>query len=533
MVPLKISIHLLYYHRCSKVVGIIVLVGVITPYYPKEACRKFFQIQYNLSLFLLAIHFVVWHSIKMMEDFITNPALTSPSFYWSFFVNQFQTNQLFTGLLVLAIMSSLMYTLRGIPGKIFKFLKSQLTVELKIQNEDDFYDLLKFYLSQTNYVKKRCRRLTLDTNHYAETSKATPIGRCGSVGRDTVANDESDDDSANPKDLPAYTLTPMDGSHWFFYKRNIIFYTRTIDEEKGDFRKETIILRYLGRSRKLIYQLIADMQKLEEKDNDHIRIYTGSDSYWSGGGKKLKRPLDTVYIPKKDKDFLMNDMKWFLENEEWYKERGIPYHRGYLLSGPPGTGKTSIIKAICSEMDMKLGICNLSCITNDRVLMNLMNDNINNGIIIMEDIDACMDSGVSKRVTNDDTNVDAKEDQSNNKIVENSMGVTLSGLLNALDGIQTPEKQIFILTTNHPEKLDHALLRKGRIDVHMKFEYMEADMVKEMFLKFFPEEKKSANKVAKALTADGPVQPAIIQGMFFEYAKDPKAFIKSALKKAA
>lgn len=455
----------------------------------------------------------------MLQDFFNNPDLTSPIFYWQFFVNQFQTNQLFTGLLVLSILSTLVFTLRGIPAQIFQFLKGQLTVELKVQNEDDFYDNLKLYLSQTNYVKNRCRRLTLDTNYDSETD--TDVPSCGSVSRygrvrNIFGGNKPTGDVESAKELPSFTLTPMDGSHWFFYKRNIIFYTRTIDEEKGDMRKETIVLRYLGRNRKLIYQLIADMDKFNNDDKNTIRVLGGGGQYWQGLGEKMKRSLDTVYIPEADKKFLVDDMNWFYDNAEWYRQRGIPYHRGYLFSGPPGTGKTSIIKAICSERDMKMAICNLSVIKDDRELMDLMADTPKNCIVIIEDIDACMATKVRVKKK-------GKEEKTD--------GVTLSGLLNALDGITTPENQVFILTTNHPENLDPALLRKGRVDVQMEFGNMEADMVKAMFLAFFPAQKRHAKKISEALTADGPIAPAKVQGIFFEYAKDPKGIVKKYLKK--
>jgi len=196
----------------------------------------------------------------------------------------------------------------------------------------------------------------------------------------------------------------------------------------------------------------------------------------------------------------------------------------YLFSGPPGTGKTSVIKAICSELDMRLAICNITGISNDKELLDLMAESMHNSIIVIEDIDACMAS--EKR-----NNKSTEKKKKGGKVKEE--GVTLSGLLNALDGVTTPENQIFIMTTNHPEKLDPALMRKGRVDIHMEFKNMEADMVKEMFLAYFPEQKRYAKKVSEILTADGPVSPATIQGMFFEYAKDPKGFVKEILKKAA
>jgi len=275
-----------------------------------------------------------------MRDFIKNPELTSPIFYWEFFVNQFETNQLFTGLLVLSLMGTIGYTLRGIPSKIWGVIVSQFTVQLKVQNEDDYFETLKLYLSQTEYVKNRCRRLTLTTNYDGEdTPKYRSRGIC------TSAEGRS---KSHPSQLPKFTLTPMDGSHWFFYNHNIIFYNRSIDEEKGDERKETITLRYLGRSRNLIYKLIGELEEMKQDNKNTIKIYNGTDVYWNFMGEKLKRPLNTVYIPQKDKKFLMDDIQWFHDNAEWYAQRGIPYHRGYLFSGERGTGRTRIIKAIIS-----------------------------------------------------------------------------------------------------------------------------------------------------------------------------------------
>ena len=86
------------------------------------------------------------------NELLTNPQFTDPLFYWKFFILQLQTNQIFVGLLVLSLLGTIGYTLRAVPGNIWDFLVGQFTVQLKVMNEDDFYDSLKLYLSQTTYV---------------------------------------------------------------------------------------------------------------------------------------------------------------------------------------------------------------------------------------------------------------------------------------------------------------------------------------------------------------------------------------------
>lgn len=437
-----------------------------------------------------------------MEDFLSNPDLTNPLFYWHFLVNQFKVNDMFSGMFVLSSVGSMAYALRSVPGKIWAALRYQFTVELKIHNDDPLYESLKVYLSNTNYVKNRCRRLTL-----ASTGNFSPVGALFPR-----------EEPSPQKKLPPFTLTPMDGAHLFFYRRQPILYKRTIEEDKnGPQRREYIVLCYLGRSRKLIRQLISDIETVTQTDKTTIRVFNGMRDYWYPAGEKLKRPLDTVFIPKEHKANIMADIEWFYANPEWYKARGIPYHRGYLFTGAPGTGKTSFIKAICSQLDKKLAICNLNGIENDKDLMELMGDAPGNSIIVLEDIDACI-ATENRQVL---SSKKSKEDEKG--------GVTLSGVLNALDGVMTADNQIFIMTTNHPEKLDPALLRPGRVDVTLEFSDMGADMVRDMFAAYFPEHNKISKKVAAALTVDGPVSPAKIQSMFFEYAKNPKDFVKNIL----
>lgn len=147
---------------------------------------------------------------------------------------------------------------------------------------------------------------------------------------------------------------------------------------------------------------------------------------------------------------LCDDIQKFQNSEEWYQKRGIPYRRGYLLYGPPGTGKTSFTLAVAGAL--KLNICYLNLSSgrlDDDDLNDVLSSAPDNSIILLEDIDAIFVQRES--VTQG-----------------HQRGVSFSGLLNALDGVRSQEGSILFMTTNHREKLDPALLRPGRCDVHVE-----------------------------------------------------------------
>jgi mitochondrial chaperone BCS1 len=162
------------------------------------------------------------------------------------------------------------------------------------------------------------------------------------------------------------------------------------------------------------------------------------------------------------------DINKFLESAQWYVDKGVPYRRGYLFYGPPGTGKTSFTEVIAGVMGMDVCYLNLGS-------ENLDDDSVNTAlntapprsIILLEDIDALF---VGREAVTKNT----------------QKQISFSGLLNALDGVRSQEGRIVFMTTNHPEKLDPALMRPGRADFHALINYGSYDQMRRMFLKFNP-----------------------------------------------
>lgn len=140
-----------------------------------------------------------------------------------------------------------------------------------------------------------------------------------------------------------------------------------------------------------------------------------------------------------------------------YITRGIPYRRGYLFHGPPGTGKTSFISALAGHFGYSVCMLSLSERTlDDERLAYLLSNAPPNSFIVLEDVDAAF---VSRDLY----------ENSQHKAYEGMTRVTFSGLLNALDGVASSEERILFMTTNHLNRLDPALIRPGRIDVQSLF----------------------------------------------------------------
>ncbi|KAF4999102.1 hypothetical protein F66182_16285 [Fusarium sp. NRRL 66182] len=171
---------------------------------------------------------------------------------------------------------------------------------------------------------------------------------------------------------------------------------------------------------------------------------------------------------------IIEDLERFLrpETKLWHNQRGIPYRYGILFEGPPGTGKTSLCIALAGRFKLKIFILNLSNIT-DSELQGLMSSLPEQCILLLEDID-------SQKITN----VRAAEPDAGKPL---QPLLTLSGLLNAIDGVTASEGRILIMTTNLRDKLDDALTRPGRVDKTITFELPDSDGIKRLFFLMYSE----------------------------------------------
>ena len=239
----------------------------------------------------------------------------------------------------------------------------------------------------------------------------------------------------------------------------------------GFHKVEKISITCAGRSPRVLKDFLCECRhEYLEKLKHKTTIFENRGEHWRKVATKDIRPLSTVIFGEKQKQQLIADVKSFSDPEtrKWFAKRTIPYRKGYLLHGPPGTGKSSFSMSVAGELDVDMYVVSIPGV-NDQTLRDLFADLPNQCVVLLEDVDA--------------VGLDRSPEPSGSDGVssEPRTPITLSGLLNVLDGVASQEGRVLIMTTNHVEKLDEALIRPGRVDKKAEFQYADAEMTRQLF----------------------------------------------------
>lgn len=354
-------------------------------------------------------------------------------------------NQFASGGLLLMIVGGLSVYLRAVPENIWHWIVGQTTMMITVKDDDAAFVWVKEWFLEQKFLK-RIRRVDLDT---------------------TMRNER-------------IALIPAPGLHWFWYggRPFQVWFTRNEDvRERTARRVESLTFRTVGRKRAFLQSFVDDVVQCHVKRQGvQSYLYTYNDG-WDYMYGYAPRTLDSVVLEPGEKEHLVQDVTQFRKSKQRYARLGVPYHRGYLLYGPPGTGKTSLVSAVAAHFGLSIYTVNLTDF-NDRSLMNAVSDVPANSVLLFEDID-CMKGSKARAATPENTG-----QQNQSTTTQNC--VTLSGLLNVLDGFYAPSNVLFVMTTNHIEALDEALLRPGRIDYKLYMGKATDRQKVELYRRFFP-----------------------------------------------
>lgn len=225
---------------------------------------------------------------------------------------------------------------------------------------------------------------------------------------------------------------------------------------------------------------------------------------WTRRDDLPPRSLESVVLPAGQMSRIRGDLVRFLASEADYVRRGQPWHRGYLLEGPPGGGKTSIVRALAAHFGLDLWYAPLGDLAKDVNLLNLIAEVRPRSILLLEDVDV-----FHATRDRDDT----------------AQGVSMAGLLNALDGVATPHGLISVLTTNVQDVLDPALLRPGRIDLREHIGMADTDQLIQLWALFYGRPPADAlNPHGYALGPGMTTADAV--GIFQKHPDDPDAALE-------
>ena len=356
---------------------------------------------------------------------------------------------------------------------VANLIRRQLLIDVEIGVKDQSYAWFLQWMNANNRAQLRPsvasipQGLTLRDRLWA---RVAPRMHHLSIKTDVVSH-------PNGSVQAHFALLPGPGRHILRYQNAFFMVQRTRETRSTDRNGkpwETISLTTLYSQRHLIQDMFLEAHALAQQSTEgKTIIYTPRTATWEQFGyPRRKRPIDSVVLDQGLKERILDDVKAFLASETWYHDRGIPYRRGYLLHGTPGSGKSSFIQALAAELDYNIAILNLSerGLVDDR-LNQLLSVVPPRTLVLLEDIDVAFGN---RRVQTESDGY-------------RGANVTFSGLLNAIDGVSSAEERILFLTTNYVERLDAALIRPGRVDMTVEVGNASRWQAEKLWERFFAE----------------------------------------------
>ncbi|XP_007217212.2 AAA-ATPase ASD, mitochondrial [Prunus persica] len=222
---------------------------------------------------------------------------------------------------------------------------------------------------------------------------------------------------------------------------------------------------------------VGNRQRKLNVNNPSQNWYTYRGTMWSHVVFEHPATFETLALHPKKKEEIVNDLIKFSKGKEYYAKIGKAWKRGYLLYGPPGTGKSTMIAAMSNLMNYDVYDLELTTVKDNTELRKLLIDTPSKSIIVIEDIDCSLDlTGQRKKKKEKDEEDNEEKDPVKKKMEKEESQpskVTLSGLLNFIDGIWSAcgGERLIVFTTNYVDKLDPALIRRGRMDKHIELSY--------------------------------------------------------------
>lgn len=414
------------------------------------------------------------------------------------------------------------YVFRNLPVRIFRFLKSQLTTTLEINNEEQGNNLYTFH----NF----CRWL------FDRKTRSYSRNLMLASGWEKVANH-----SDGYHRMVGY-VGPGDGRHFFFHKGRP-FWVSLTSQREGVLHsniKRTITVTTVGRDHAVITDLID--QFIHKTPPEQVCLYQFNGREWNLRTQFASRSSDAVTLNYGVKEKILERIRVFDASREWYRQAGITYKLGLLFHGPTGTGKTSLARVLASSLNRSMYELNLNTVTDATLGIALSNQDLKKSILLIEDFNdvtavrarARQDMGPAvrnARLPVPPSSQSCDEEPTLSDVLKEMQEpvfrpLSLSTVLRELDGVAGLEDCIVIFTTNSVMDIDPAILRPGRIDEHYLLDHLHHEAVVRYIQRFVPGyEPKPGEQFA-------PLAGAVLQSYLLRNPTNYTQFIASIPREA-